>query len=123
MIGRAMSIGIAKPMPVESRSTAVLIPMTSPAASSSGPPLLPGLIAASVWIRFVSRSRRVDWTVRPGGRDDPARHAVRVRPERAADRDRELADLEVVRLADRRRPAGRSPSTLTIARSVSVSMP
>ena len=52
MIGRAMSIGIAKPMPVESRSTAVLMPMTAPAASSSGPPLLPGLIAASVWIRL-----------------------------------------------------------------------
>ena len=53
MIGRAMSIGIAKPMPVESRSTAVLMPMTAPVASSSGPPLLPGLIAASVWMRFV----------------------------------------------------------------------
>ena len=27
-----------------------LIPITSPAMSTSGPPLLPGLIAASVWI-------------------------------------------------------------------------
>ena len=27
-----------------------LIPITSPAASTSGPPELPGLIAASVWI-------------------------------------------------------------------------
>ena len=52
MIGRAMSIGIAKPMPVESRSTAVLMPITAPVASSSGPPLLPGLIAASVWMRL-----------------------------------------------------------------------
>jgi hypothetical protein len=32
-------------------ATAVLMPMTAPEASSSGPPLLPGLIAASVWIR------------------------------------------------------------------------
>ena len=51
---------------VESRSTAVLIPMTAPVASSSGPPLLPGLIAASVWIRFVEAARRVSTsTVRP----------------------------------------------------------
>ena len=48
-----MSIGIAKPMPVESRSTAVLMPITAPVASRSGPPLLPGLMAASVWMRFV----------------------------------------------------------------------
>ena len=57
MIGRAMSIGIAKPIPFESVATAVLIPMTSPTASSSGPPLLPGLIAASVWMRLLSASR------------------------------------------------------------------
>ena len=32
------------------RMTAVVIPTTSPCASTSGPPELPGLIAASVWI-------------------------------------------------------------------------
>ena len=32
------------------------MPMTFPPASSSGPPELPGLIAASVWMRFVSCS-------------------------------------------------------------------
>ena len=53
MIGRAMSIGIAKPMPFESAAIAVLMPTTSPSASSSGPPELPGLIAASVWIRLL----------------------------------------------------------------------
>ena len=37
-------------MPV---ATSVLIPMTRPAVSTSGPPLLPGLMAASVWIRPV----------------------------------------------------------------------
>ena len=52
MIGRAMSIGIAKPMPLESAAMAVLMPTTLPPASSSGPPELPGLIAASVWIRL-----------------------------------------------------------------------
>jgi hypothetical protein len=52
MIGRAMSIGIEKPIPVESRAIAVLTPMTAPVASRRGPPLLPGLMAASVWIRL-----------------------------------------------------------------------
>ena len=55
MIGRAMLIGIAKPMPFALAAIAVLIPMTLPPASSSGPPLLPGLIAVSVWSRFVIR--------------------------------------------------------------------
>ena len=53
MIGRAMSIGMAKPMPFWSAAIAVLMPTTLPPASSSGPPELPGLIAASVWIRLV----------------------------------------------------------------------
>ena len=56
MIGRAMSIGMAKPMPLLFEAIAVLMPMTFPPASSSGPPELPGLIAASVWMRFVSDS-------------------------------------------------------------------
>ena len=33
------------------RATAVLIPITWPAALTSGPPELPELIAASVWMR------------------------------------------------------------------------
>ena len=53
MIGRAMSIGIAKPMPLESAAIAVLMPTTLAPASSSGPPELPGLIAASVWMRLL----------------------------------------------------------------------
>ena len=56
MIGRATSIGIAKPMPLLFWAIAVLMPMTFPPASSSGPPELPGLIAASVWIRLESCS-------------------------------------------------------------------
>ena len=56
MIGRAMSIGIANPMPLLLVAIAVLMPITFPPASSSGPPELPGLIAASVWIRLVSDS-------------------------------------------------------------------
>ena len=50
----AVSIGIAKPTPLFERaplgpvSICALMPMTLPVASSSGPPELPGLIAASV---------------------------------------------------------------------------
>ena len=55
MIGLAMLIGIAKPIPSAVRATAVLMPMTAPLASSSGPPLLPGLIAVSVWMRLLIR--------------------------------------------------------------------
>ena len=45
-------------------ATAVLMPMTAPDASSSGPPLLPGLIAASVWIRPLERHRAAGLLVR-----------------------------------------------------------
>ena len=50
--GRAMLIGIAKPMPWLPPATAVLMPITAPVGSRSGPPLLPGLIAVSVWMRL-----------------------------------------------------------------------
>ena len=50
----AALIGIAKPIPWALPATAVSTPTTAPVASSSGPPLLPGLIAASVWMRSVS---------------------------------------------------------------------
>ena len=55
MIGLARLIGMAKPMPSAELAIAVLMPMTAPLASSSGPPLLPGLMAASVWSRLFSR--------------------------------------------------------------------
>ena len=53
-------IGTAKPMPrlpacARSLRIAVLMPITSPRTLSSGPPELPGLIAASVWIIGCSR--------------------------------------------------------------------
>ena len=41
--------GIAKPMPEPPATIAVLMPITSPCRFTSGPPELPGLIAASVW--------------------------------------------------------------------------
>ena len=47
------STGMAKPMPARRRwgcRWRVLTPIRRPAQSSSGPPELPGLMAASVWI-------------------------------------------------------------------------
>ena len=44
----AVGDGIAKPIPCAQGMIAVLMPSTLPSASSSGPPELPGLIAASV---------------------------------------------------------------------------
>jgi len=60
MTGSTSSIGIAKPSPMEPDSwppwvlpvvrIEALMPTSLPDMSTSGPPLLPGLIAASVWI-------------------------------------------------------------------------
>ena len=47
---RAWLIGTAKPMLLARELIAELMPMTSPRALISGPPLLPKLIAASVWM-------------------------------------------------------------------------
>jgi hypothetical protein len=55
-----VSIGMAKPMPVlvpVGEKIAVLTPITRPAESSRGPPELPGLIEASVWITLGSPGR------------------------------------------------------------------
>jgi hypothetical protein len=47
---RAIVIGIAKPMPCPLETMAVLMPITRPSRFRSGPPELPGLIEASVWM-------------------------------------------------------------------------
>ena len=39
----------------------VFIPITSPLASTKGPPLFPGFTAASVWI-MLSNTTPLDWT-------------------------------------------------------------
>jgi hypothetical protein len=51
---RTMLEGMAKPMPCEPperEKIAVLMPTSRPAMSTSAPPELPGLIAASVWMK------------------------------------------------------------------------
>ena len=52
------SIGKANPMPWVSRNTIELTPMTRPFSVISGPPLLPGLMGASVCRYLVSPSNR-----------------------------------------------------------------
>ena len=123
MSGRAMSIGMAKPMPWLPVAPAVLMPMTLPLGSSSGPPLLPGLIAVSVWMRLVRVVAAVDRDAPAERRDDAARDRVGERAERAADGDGLLADLD--RSSESPIGAVGRPvaSILTMARSVSVSMP
>ncbi len=78
------------------------MPITRPWASSSGPPELPGLIAASVWITFVDREavRRRDLALLR--RHDPGGHRARV-AERVADRHDGVADLDVGAVAERQR--------------------
>ena len=82
--------------------TAVLMPTTSPCEETSGPPELPGLSAASVWITSsISRPERAR-SERPERRDDAGRHR-RFEAERIADGDHELAALEQLGIAQRRR--------------------
>jgi hypothetical protein len=57
----AAEIGVAKPIPWAADDDALMIPMTLPDVSIKGPPLLPGLIAASVWTMPV---RSQGWPVR-----------------------------------------------------------
>ena len=104
----AFSIGTAKPMPMKTRCRfgfriAVTMPTTSPSIVTSGPPELPGLAAASNWIRLVSvcwPSGERNWRFRPG--DDAGRHR-RADAERKADRDHLVARGEVGGRAHRRR--------------------
>ena len=51
----ALEIGMAKPIPSTSVEAvlAALMPMTFPLKSMSAPPLLPGLMAASVWMKVL----------------------------------------------------------------------
>ena len=53
------------------RAIAELTPITRPAASTSGPPELPGLIAASVWIALMNASV----ALLAAGRDRPVQRA------------------------------------------------
>ena len=51
MTRRATLMGMAKLMPWAPWAIMVLMPTTWPSMSSKGPPLLPGLMEASVWMK------------------------------------------------------------------------
>ncbi len=96
---RTSAVGMAKPMPTEPperEKIAVLMPTSLPSRSTSAPPELPGLIAASVWMkeREVAADRGAGQR-----RDDAAGHRL-ADAERIADRQHEVADLEPVAVAD-----------------------
>ena len=122
MIGLAMLIGIAKPIPSAVWATAVLMPTTSPCASRRAPPELPGLIAASVWMRLLIWVPSWTWMVRPNAEMIPAVTEFVYVPSGLP-----MAIASWPTFAVDEFPIGAvgSPvaSTFTIARSVNVSIP
>ncbi len=95
---------MAKPMPTEPpdcEKIIVLMPTSLPSMSTSAPPELPGLMAASVWMNTCVSDCAI--SVRVSAEMMPL---VTVWPdaERVADREHEVAHLELVgvgELADR----------------------
>ena len=79
------------------------MPITRPSEPTSGPPELPGLIAASVWIAPEIWKSVSEPTVAVDRRDDPDRQRLRL-PERRPDRGHRLADLHLLAVAERQRP-------------------
>ena len=75
-IDRAVSLGIAKPTPTLASTVPpsiwALTPITRPRPSSSGPPELPWLIGASVWIAFGIVRPLGAWMSRPVALTMPA---------------------------------------------------
>ena len=78
---------------------AVLMPTSWPSRSTSAPPELPGLIAASVWMN--DRSGPMPGCGARERRDDAAGHGL-ADAERIADREHQIADLERIGIAERR---------------------
>ena len=97
----AVLAATAKQMPCAPMITAVFTPTTSPCDDTSGPPELPGLSAASVWITS-SISRPVRERKRAAERRDDAGGHRRFEAERIADGDHQLAALKLLGIAERR---------------------
>ena len=101
-------MGTARPMPTKTSSlvglmSAVTMPTTWPSRLSSGPPELPGLTAASTWIRPWRTGPSASRLDRPVEAGDDARAHRGVQPERIADDEGLAADLDGVRVAERGR--------------------
>ena len=89
--------GTAKPMPTDpplGLLIAVLMPTTRPCISSSGPPELPGLIAASVWIACPISAPAEVSNRRPSALMIPV-VSVPSKPERVANRGDRLPDFKL----------------------------
>ncbi len=104
------------------RATAVLMPTSRPARSTSGPPEFPGLIAASVCSSPSQprRARRLDRPVEPG--HDAARDGRAAEIERVADRDDGVAEPQRCRATEPDRHEVRRLTRMT-ARSRSGATP
>ena len=95
----AMLIGMVKPMPslpLLPVTIAELIPITSPFMLTSGPPELPRLIGASVWMN--DSYSLMPTAVPLEGGDDAGRDAL-AQAERGADGHDQLADLQLAAVA------------------------
>ena len=89
----AVLTAMAKQMPWAGQMMAVLTPTTSPRELTRGPPELPGLRAASVWMTS-SISRPLSAAQRPAqGADHAGRHR-RLEAEGVADGDGHLPDAD-----------------------------
>ena len=82
--------------------TAVLMPTTSPREDTSGPPELPGLSAASVWITSSMSRPLLERNERPSADTTPV-VTVEFEAERIADGDDQLAAFQTFGIAERRR--------------------
>ena len=100
-----MLLATAKQMPWAPAITAVLMPMTSPREDTSGPPELPGLSAASVWITSSISRPVLERSDRPSADTTPA-VTVEFEAQRIADRDHELAAAQPLGIAQPRRRQG-----------------
>ena len=69
---RTVSIAVAKQIPCAIGMMAVFTPITSPRESTSGPPELPGLSAASVWTTSSIRRPLYARRLRPSALTTPA---------------------------------------------------
>ena len=103
MTALTVLLGMAKPTPLslpwpvlvlEPETICELMPMTSPAESSSGPPELPGLSAASVWITPLMVAPSGALICRFSGGDDAGGQRP-VQPEWVPDRVCRVADLRL----------------------------
>ena len=96
------------------------MPITSPSASTSGPPELPGLIAASVWIApaiWNAVSPEIERSTAETTPTDSDWRSENGEPIAATG----VPTSTVARLAERQRPQRRGPSGSTLSSATSAS--